>query len=213
MSTDRPPPQPPIHGALGLDGDPETLRAYYARWAQSYDRDLEGDYVGCQVIAELVVDIVDGPPSEVVVADVGCGTGLVGARLFDAGFTTIDGMDLSPEMVAEAEKLGRYRALHAGIDIGEPVPDAWRDAYDVVVCCGVFTPGHVDPPALRRLVDMTRPGGHVFTSTRTTYYDETSYQSVTDELEESGIASLVASLRDAPYTDDGDAHYWAYRVH
>lgn len=214
---DRPRAHAAVDEALKLGGDPANIRAFYAEWAPSYDSDLEGDYVGVQVITDLLLGVLgepgEGPNrSELVVADVGCGTGRVGALLADAGFAAIDGMDLSPEMIAEAQRLGVFRSLHADVDVNLPPRPSWRAAYDLVVSCGVFTLGHVEPAALLHLVQMTRPGGHVFTSTRTAYYDKTAYPSLNEELVDSGAVTIVECLLDAPYTNDSDAHYWAYRV-
>ena len=212
-------PQEAIHSALNLDGDAESVKAYYARWADSYDDDLVDDYTGSRVIVDLLVDFLkhsDFPQDKHVrqqpLADVGCGTGQVGAYLNEAGFSDIDGMDLSQEMVDKASELGVYQTLTADVDLNQPLSESWTGHYSITLCCGVFTLGHVKPEALQHLVAITRPGGLVLTSTRTAYYDESDYQSVTDQLVESGRVKLEAVVRDGPYTLDSHAHYWIYRV-
>ena len=64
----------------------------------------------------------------------GCGTGLSGAALAEAGFTTIDGSDLSPGMLDKARALGVYRDLWLPDDL----PDR---RYDAVAAVGVIGPG------------------------------------------------------------------------
>lgn len=41
----------------------------------------------------------------------GCGTELLGARLGELGYTSIHGVDYSPEMLGVAERTGAYRSL------------------------------------------------------------------------------------------------------
>lgn len=213
-------PAEPIRGALALDGDPETLRDYYANWATDYDADVEaGRYTGPRMMmecleraAELDHAGIDPLNLENRIHDVGCGTGLVGELLAKYGFRHIDGSDLSTDMVEVAGQRGIYRALTGNADITKPLPDAWRSAYELVLCCGVFTCGHVPPESLHTLLDMAIPGGLVVLSTRTRYYDDTEFQRVSDEVVASGRASLLLNLRDAPYTDDGRSHYWVYEV-
>ena len=82
---------------------PEDNRELYAEWAETYDSGFVVDsrYVYPQQVAEVFCQgfaQLDQP-----VLDVGCGTGLVGAELAKAGVAVIDGIDLSPEMLAEAE--------------------------------------------------------------------------------------------------------------
>jgi len=212
-------PHPAVEDALNLDSDPETIKAYYADWAESYDEDLEGYYTAPRMMVGLLQEYLHkNPPelpptkSELLIMDAGCGTGLVGDVLYKSGFRNIDGTDISEEMVDKARELRVYRSLEGDIDINEPPRPDWSGAYHAVLCCGVFTLGHVPPEALHNLIDMARPGGIVIVSTRTAYYDETDYQRVSDELVASHRVELVKELRDAPYTKDGNAHYWIYKV-
>ncbi|MEM7404144.1 MAG: class I SAM-dependent methyltransferase [Pseudomonadota bacterium] len=220
MHSDRPAPQEQIHDALNLDGETASIQAHYADWAATYDLDLQGDYVGpslmLKVLSEALVQAADVdiemPLADFVIADVGCGTGQVGALMVEAGATTLDGMDLSDNMIDVARKLDIYRSLWSHFDLNRPMGAEWTGQYDVAVCCGVFTLGHVKPEALLELANMVRPGGFFATSTRTSYYDTTHYQQVSDQLESTGRARLVHCVRDAEYTNDGDAHYWVYQL-
>ena len=221
-STDAAPtaaPQAAVHSALSLDGSAESLKAHYADWADSYDDDLVNDYTGSRVIVDLLMDFIeqskhvaDQGLQTQPLADVGCGTGQVGEFLAEAGFASIDGMDLSAEMVEKARQRGVYRELTADVDLNQPLATDWRGHYAVTLCCGVFTLGHVVPQALEHLLGITRANGLVLTSTRAAYYEESDYQQVADQLVKSGRVTLEASVMDAPYTRDSHAHYWVYRV-
>jgi predicted TPR repeat methyltransferase len=47
--------------------------------------------------------------AQAAVLDVGCGTGLAGEALAALGFAVVDGLDISPEMMAVAMARGAYR--------------------------------------------------------------------------------------------------------
>jgi predicted TPR repeat methyltransferase len=93
------------------------------------------------------------------VLDVGAGTGLLGAALVERGFTSIDALDLSPAMLAEAESKGIYGSLVEG-RLGDDLPYATA-AYDAVVAAGVLTTGHAPASCLHELVRLARSDGHV----------------------------------------------------
>jgi len=74
-------------------------RAGYAAWAAAYEDD---------VVDEMDIALLEGLtrsdwPAANRVADLGCGTGRTGAWLRGAGVNgTIDGVDLTPEMLKRA---------------------------------------------------------------------------------------------------------------
>jgi len=206
-----------IHHALNLDGDPEKVRSHYENWAKTYDEDVIENYYGVQLIVDLMhhhvsksATLGSKSPGDLSIIDVGCGTGLISPPLNAYGYTQLDGVDLSAEMLAVASATGRYQNLFSDVNINNPLPDSMMGAYDVAICLGVFTPGHVDPTALHQLIAMTKLGGIALLSARTTYHDTTNYQAISDAVVSSGAARLLEQRMDAPYRDDGDAHYWIY---
>ncbi len=206
---------PAIHNALNLDGNPETLKRYYADWAARYDADVADEmYAGPQVMVDLLNAVLSkgaADSAEIKIIDAGCGTGLVGKLLHDQGLHHIDGFDLSSDMVKQAAQLNIYKNLIGNVDLNQPLTQYAPSSYDVVMCCGVFTLGHVPPEAMAQLLYLCKSGGLIITSTRTAYYDASDYQQVTDQLIQDGQVELLQLLRDAPYTTDGNSHYWAYR--
>ena len=96
---------PILERIYNLDGGPEETRDAYKDWAKSYDEDtVEGmGYVAPAVAADKVKSLVK---PDAVILDAGCGTGLAGVELAERGFKTIDGMDLSPEMLDVAREKG-----------------------------------------------------------------------------------------------------------
>ena len=63
------------------------------------------------------------------VADLACGTGRIGAWLREHGVETIDGIDLTPEMLDRARERGIYRSLRIADVANTGLP---ADSYDLV---------------------------------------------------------------------------------
>ena len=108
-------------GRLALlgEGEPphDLPRAYVARlfddYAPRFDRHLLRDlaYRGPALIA-AAIDIAAPGRRFVRALDLGCGTGLAGAPL-RARVERLEGVDLSPAMLAKARERGLYNALEA----------------------------------------------------------------------------------------------------
>ncbi|MEM7256315.1 MAG: class I SAM-dependent methyltransferase [Pseudomonadota bacterium] len=204
-----------INDALKLNGDPQAIIDYYKGWATTYDVDVQENYYGIGYIAELLgrsLQHKNTNTGELLITDVGCGTGLLAPALVHQGFSQLEGIDLSHDMIEKARETNLYRALHAGIDLHHTLPSPLQQRYDAAVCLGVFTPGHVAAEALFQLIHMTKPGGTVITSTRVPYYDNSNYRAVNEQLAQQQLATLTHSELNAPYRDDGNAHYWVYKV-
>lgn len=210
MSDDKVSCNDAIDTALRLDGDPENVRAYYDDWARDYDIDTGSvDYNAPAICARLLRHFIAEDEAELL--DAGCGTGQVGVELDRVGYRRIDGFDLSGEMTRQAGERGVYRELKGGIDMMQAERHYPHARYDAVLSAGVFTLGHVPPEALSVLLRLLRENGLLVLSTRTHYYDQTGFQSLVDDLVDSGEVALLKLLRDAPYNKDGGAHYWVFR--
>jgi len=199
---------------MSLGGDVAKLADFYARWAEHYDDDVSSHGYGLPaMMAETAASVAaEADRGTSVIMDAGCGTGLVGVALARSGFSVIDGVDLSPEMVEHARARGVYRRLEAPVDLSGPPPAHLSGVYDLVTVGGVFTVGHVPPEALVPMSRFARPGGILVVSTRRAYLHETAYESVSAELVGSGLFDLLVHVPDAPYTMDSTGDYWVYRV-
>jgi len=199
---------------MSLDGDVGRLAAFYAKWAGGYDEDVASHGYGlpAMMVDTLLAAAPDIDRGNAVVLDAACGTGLVGAVLDAVGFSTIDGVDLSPEMIAGAQARGIYRNLVAGVDLTEHPPADLAGRYDAVTVGGVFTVGHIPPDALLTVAGFARPGGVVVVSTRQAYQEETGFAEYSARVVGRGELELVAHISEAPYTMDSTGDYWAYRL-
>ncbi|MBC6441416.1 MAG: class I SAM-dependent methyltransferase [Rhodospirillales bacterium] len=143
-----------LYNATNLD----ELREAYDAWAKTYDRQIMVDYgwSGPRLLIERVRPLL---ADEAAIMDAGAGTGAVGLAARQAGFTTLDAMDLSLEMLEIAREHGVYRNIRAGM-LGEAL-DYGTDSYDAVLSAGVFTPGHAPPGSFDELCRIVKPGGYI----------------------------------------------------
>ena len=199
-----------IDAALHLDGDPQNVKQFYEDWAKNYNLDTtSSDYTGPAISAKLLSQYL--PEKKGRLLDAGCGTGLVGIELQALGYDSVDGFDLSDSMAEQAIATGAYQRVQGGIDMMRAA-ESYADArYDAILSIGVFTLGHVPPEALQVLLQLANPGGLLLISTRTHYYDQTNFQSVLDDLVAGSQVDLLQAIKDAPYNNDGDGHYWVMR--
>lgn len=134
----------------------EETRDIYADWAESYDSDVLG--AGYATPARLAAALAAQlPDRDAPILDFGCGTGLSGLALKDAGFTRIDGTDITAEMVAKARAAGIYGRLWVG-DPGSP-PDVAPGDYAAITATGVVSMGAAPPETLATLLELLAPGG------------------------------------------------------
>ena len=83
----------------------ETYDMYEA-WADTYDSELGKN--GYQQPFRCAQALKAMMPEASNVLDIGCGTGLSGDALKNAGFSNIDGCDFSPAMLEKAELTKAY---------------------------------------------------------------------------------------------------------
>jgi predicted TPR repeat methyltransferase len=125
------------------------VRALFDQYADSFDEHLTVAlaYRGPQVLLreiETACGRLGRPPRFRLALDLGCGTGLM-ARALEGRARRVEGVDLSPKMVAVAARTGLYAALAIG-DIADEMdrrPGASADlvlAADVLVYVGDLFP-------------------------------------------------------------------------
>ena len=188
--------QADIHVKILTAASTDELMKVYDGWADRYDRELLEDwgYTSPQKAVQLLLAAMGSP--ELTVLDAGCGTGLVGVLLKEAGMSLLTGIDYSPGMLAEAERKGVYDALHT-LDMNLPLTLP-SDSYDAVTCIGTFTSTHVKPEAVRELARVTRSGGALVFTVRDDYWQSTNFIDLVTELHVSDVAR-IEQIRLEPY--------------
>ncbi|MBU3738756.1 MAG: class I SAM-dependent methyltransferase [Rhodoferax sp.] len=199
-----------LQRAYALDG-PAASRELYRDWAQSYDHTmLQGlAYQSPQLVADLLAAHL--PDRATPVLDIGCGTGLAGRRLAARGFACIDGLDISPEMMAVAQREGGYRNFITA-DLSRPLPlgDA---SYGGASCSGTFTHGHVDAGCLDELFRVLRPGAPFAFTVKREVYASLGFEAWLERAVAQGRIARVAWRLDRHYRNSRapDGVFCVYR--
>lgn len=173
--------------------NPDECRALYDEWATKFNEDVLGEaqgYVAPQLVTQAV--LAAGGRIDGEILDAGCGTGLAGLALFQAGAKTIDGNDLSTKMLEIAEKTTVYRSLEPA-DLSKPI-NKEGNTYDVVTCVGTLTHGHVGPdPALAEFVRVTKKGGLVVTTILDDIWKSEGYEAEVERLKEKRKVDVIST--------------------
>ena len=168
-----------LDDAYALETPSDNIRLYN-KWAPTYDDDFVNQvgYVYHKQVAEQIAkvkDRIDG-----VVLDIGCGTGVVGASLYEHGLKLIDGIDISQDMLTEASKKkgvsGNYiyrKLIQADLTIGTDIPD---NSYAGLMSAGTFTHGHLGVEPLEELWRIAAPGAQCAIGVRTTHFKSAGFK-------------------------------------
>ncbi len=95
--------------------DAGYVRHLFDQFSSDYDQRMRGAlaYRAPEILAELMGMVSAGKPRKVPTLDLGCGTGLA-APSFRTFATKLTGIDLSPQMIAQAKTTGLYDDLVVG---------------------------------------------------------------------------------------------------
>ena len=136
-------------------GTQET-RELYDDWSSSYDAQVaENGYITPNRSARILADFLSDTSTPIL--DFGCGTGLSGRAFASEGFTALDGMDISPEMLERAKDTGAYRTLT--VISPEAPPPIETGTYPVIAAIGVIGAGAAPIEVFDTLMEKLAPGG------------------------------------------------------
>lgn len=192
--------KPGLETAYALE-TPDDSRRLYRDWAATYEDAFAErmDYVYPRRVAELFAERADARGPAI---DLGAGTGLVGRALAELGVAEVDGLDISPEMLAVAEAKGGYRRLiEADMTARLPIDDG---AYRGAVSAGTFTHGHVGPAALVEAFRVVAPGGVVVLGVNAAHFEAEGFAAAFDRLAASGAITPVELIEIGIYGERAD---------
>ncbi len=177
--------------AYELDSADKT-RAFYSKWAETYDEELRANaYASPARVAGAMAAAVSDRTAPLL--DLGCGTGLSGEALSQAGFTTLDGTDFSREMLAIAKGKSIYRSIVES-DADRPVPAAKGD-YQNFTAVGVFSPGHAPPDLIATVVELLPAGGCFGFTLNDHALEEPAYLATIERLVGAGTIAVAFEER------------------
>ena len=200
---------------LGLDEaysvkTPDDNRRLYAKWAATYESSFVDakQYRYPKAIAEVFNDVL---PAVTRVLDIGTGTGLTGmyvTRLRPE--VVIDGMDISPEMLAQARLKTRedgsvvYRATYER-DLTVAVPNE-NEPYEALFSSGTFTHGHLGPECLRNLLPLLAHNGWLVVGVNNEHFESKGFAGELESLVALGAIQTPEIFRIDVY-EPGSVHY------
>ena len=159
---------------------PEEVLKYYQEWTKKnkYNQDMvDLNYVAPQetvlVLKKYALD------NNCKILDAGCGTGLVGIELKKCGYSNIEGVDFSQNMLDLIPK-GIYKKIKK-VDLNKPLK-LKTNMYDVAMCVGTFTYGHVKPQALDELIRIIKNRGLICFTINEGIYEKYGFDNKIKEL-------------------------------
>ena len=158
----------------------EELLKYYKDWTDNnqYNKDMVNwNYTAPKETVSILKKYVFNKNSKIL--DAGCGTGLVGIELKKYGYSNIEGVDFSQNML-DLVPQSIYKKIEK-IDLNKSLK--FKDnIYDVIMCVGTFTYGHAKPQALDELIRITKNKGFICFTINEGIYEEYGFDNKIKEL-------------------------------
>lgn len=182
-------------GQVSMDGSANAVT--YDAWASDYDRELaDWGYEAPARAAGFLAKHLDDSTSARVL-DCGCGTGMTGVALREAGFAgPLIGFDMSTASLEVAEAKGIYAKLEP-VDLNGALP-LETDSVDGILCVGVLT--YVEQtPLLREWMRVLRPGGVAVFTCRQDFWETRDFEGSLTSLANEGSLARLEVTGPMPY--------------
>ena len=184
---------------------PEEVLEYYKHWTDNnkYNKDMvEWNYTAPKETVAVVKKYASNKNFKIL--DAGCGTGLVGVELKKFGYSHIDGVDFSQDML-DLVPQDIYRNLQK-VDLNTDLK--FRDnTYDVIICVGTFTYGHVKAHALDELIRITKDKGLICFTINEGIYKEYGFDKKIKGLSDSKFWNVKEFFK-SNYITSKDVRAW-----
>ncbi len=164
---------------------PEETRAMYADWAETYEGEIAETYKTPERLSKALAGVIADKTRSVL--DFGCGTGLSGMALAAEGFTTIDGTDITPEMLEKAREKPAYRTLWLS-ELGDVIP---TDHYEIIAAIGVVSLGAAPPDTHDMLLSALPKGGIYAFSYNDPTLEDAAYMGKLKALTDAGTIKIL----------------------
>ncbi|KAI6659049.1 hypothetical protein LOD99_14725 [Oopsacas minuta] len=146
------------------------------------------------------------------ILDAGAGTGLVGKRLSELGYTNITALDISHKMLIQCKEEGCYKEFHQ-CDLNIDSLDAYNKAFDAVIAIGIFSKALVLPQGMKTLHNCVKKGGLVCISSRSKHFENFGHKAMTEEMVAKGFWKNIGRQdTDNYFTGQISGHYLTFQV-
>ena len=183
----------------------DEVMKYYDEWGKGnkYDKDMvDWNYTGPKETSQALVKHEKNKNAKIY--DAGCGTGLVGLELKKYGFSNFYGADLSQKLLDLVPK-DLYQKLDK-VDLNKKIQE--KDNYfDVVMCVGTFTFGHVKPPALDEFIRITKNKGLICFTINEGIHEEYGFDKKIDQLKKNNKWKEIEFFK-SDYIASKDVNAW-----
>ncbi|MCX8045016.1 MAG: class I SAM-dependent methyltransferase [Desulfobacterota bacterium] len=161
---------------MGYQQIEASVRSCYATWGETYYENYYGGQAPYPPVHRDILKNVLYEAQAITVLDAGCGPASFLRELFGTGMD-LYGFDLTPEMVAEAQRVFKQNGLQpervwqGSVFDQKAFRPPWRrrkKLFDAVVCCGVFPhiPKEADALVLANLRSAVKKDGLVAVEAR-----------------------------------------------
>ena len=184
---------------------PEELLKYYQDWTDNnkYNKDMvDWNYTAPQETVSVLMKYALDKNSKIL--DAGCGTGLVGIELKKYDYSNIEGVDFSQSML-DLVPQNIYKKIEK-IDLNKPLKFK-KNIYDVVMCVGTFTYGHVKPHALDEIIRITKNKGLICFTVNEGIYEEYGFDKKIKELTNNKLWNVKEFFK-SNYITTKDVEAW-----
>ena len=184
---------------------PEEILQYYKDWTDNnkYNKDMvDWNYTAPKEAVAVLKKYA--LKKNLRILDAGCGTGLVGIELKKFGYSCIEGVDFSQNML-DLVPQDIYQSLEK-VDLNTNL-EFKSNTYDVIICVGTFTYGHVKAHALDELIRITRNKGFVCFTINEGIYEEYSFDKKIKELSDNKFWKVKEFFK-SNYITNKDVRAW-----
>ena len=185
--------------------EPEELLKYYQDWTDNnkYNKDMvDWNYTAPQETVSVLKKYALNKNSKIL--DAGCGTGLVGIELKKYSYLNIEGVDFSQSML-DLVPQNIYKKIEK-IDLNKPLKFK-NNIYDIVMCVGTFTYGHVKPHALDEIIRITKNKGLICFTVNEGIYEEYGFDKKINELTNNKLWNVKEFFK-SNYITTKDVEAW-----
>ena len=150
------------------------LNKHYKNWADLYDTDMSSWGYAYPLQLNKILTNKLKLKKTIKILDAGCGTGYVAEVLGNLNYKNITGIDFSEEMLAIARSKKIYKKLMCQ-SLNEKI-ELRSKQFELIICTGVLTSGHVGPSAMHELVRILKPQGFFICSIAESVYKKNGFE-------------------------------------
>ena len=166
------------------------LKKHYREWADGYDSDLKDwGYAYPSKVKQILEKYITVKKGSKIL-DAGCGTGYVAEVLKALRYNNIVGIDYSKDMLRVARSKKIYKKLVC--ESLSKKTSLKGNQFDLVICTGVLTSGHVGPSSIKELIRLTKPGGYLILSISEKIFSKLGFKR---ELEKDRMSTIISNYQ------------------